>query len=60
MSRLGLLSVQLALFCSFLLGFGDSCFNTQLLSIVGFMFRNNSAPAFAVFRFIQVSVGAPR
>lgn len=51
-----LLSVQLALFCSFLLGLGDSCFNTQLLSIVGFMFRSNSAPAFAVFRFIQVSV----
>ncbi|CAG02272.1 unnamed protein product [Tetraodon nigroviridis] len=49
-------SVPLALFCSFLLGFGDSCFNTQLLSIVGFVFRNNSAPAFAAFRFIQVSV----
>ncbi|TNM97087.1 UNC93-like protein MFSD11 isoform X2 [Takifugu flavidus] len=51
-------SVQLALFCSFLLGLGDSCFNTQLLSIVGFMFRNNSAPAFAVFRFIQSIMAA--
>ncbi|XP_041828362.1 UNC93-like protein MFSD11 isoform X2 [Melanotaenia boesemani] len=46
-------SVWLALFCSFLLGLGDSCFNTQLLSIVGFIFRDNSAPAFAVFKFIQ-------
>lgn len=51
-------SVELALFCSFLLGFGDSCFNTQLLSIVGFMFRSNSAPAFAVFRFIQSIMAA--
>uniref|UniRef100_A0A8C8MCR2 UNC93-like protein MFSD11 n=1 Tax=Oncorhynchus tshawytscha TaxID=74940 RepID=A0A8C8MCR2_ONCTS len=33
--------VELALLCSFLLGLGDSCFNTQL------------APAFAVFKFVQ-------
>ncbi|KAM9843407.1 UNC93-like protein MFSD11 [Aulostomus maculatus] len=46
-------SVGVALLCSFLLGLGDSCFNTQLLSIIGFMFRENSAPAFAVFKFIQ-------
>uniref|UniRef100_A0A8C8IKM8 Major facilitator superfamily domain containing 11 n=1 Tax=Oncorhynchus tshawytscha TaxID=74940 RepID=A0A8C8IKM8_ONCTS len=46
-------SVELALLCSFLLGLGDSCFNTQLLSIVGFMFREDSAPAFAVFKFVQ-------
>ncbi|KAK7938750.1 hypothetical protein WMY93_002076 [Mugilogobius chulae] len=46
-------SVGVALFCSFLLGLGDSCFNTQLLSIIGFMFKDNSAPAFAVFKFIQ-------
>lgn len=51
-----LLSVGVALLCSFLLGLGDSCFNTQLLSIIGFMFRDNSAPAFAVFKFIQVRV----
>lgn len=49
------LSVGVALLCSFLLGLGDSCFNTQLLSIIGFMFRDNSAPAFAAFKFIQVS-----
>lgn len=46
--------MELALFCSFLLGLGDSCFNTQLLSIVGFIFREDSAPAFAVFKFVQV------
>ncbi|XP_068605507.1 UNC93-like protein MFSD11 [Brachionichthys hirsutus] len=51
-------SVGVALFCSFLLGLGDSCFNTQLLSIIGFMFRDNSAPAFAVFKFIQSIMAA--
>ncbi|CAJ1075923.1 UNC93-like protein MFSD11 [Xyrichtys novacula] len=51
-------SVAVALLCSFLLGFGDSCFNTQLLSIIGFMFRDNSAPAFAVFKFIQSIMAA--
>uniref|UniRef100_A0A8C7W003 Major facilitator superfamily domain containing 11 n=1 Tax=Oncorhynchus mykiss TaxID=8022 RepID=A0A8C7W003_ONCMY len=35
-------SVEVALLCSFLLGLGDSCFNTQLLSIVGFMFREDN------------------
>ncbi|XP_061837518.1 UNC93-like protein MFSD11 [Nerophis lumbriciformis] len=51
-------SVGVALLCSFLLGFGDSCFNTQLLSIVGFTFRDNSAPAFAIFKFIQSILAA--
>uniref|UniRef100_UPI0037E8D2BB UNC93-like protein MFSD11 n=1 Tax=Semicossyphus pulcher TaxID=241346 RepID=UPI0037E8D2BB len=51
-------SVPLAMFCSFLLGLGDSCFNTQLLSIIGFTFRDNSAPAFAVFKFIQSIMAA--
>ncbi|XP_062342370.1 UNC93-like protein MFSD11 [Osmerus eperlanus] len=46
-------SIEVALLCSFLLGLGDSCFNTQLLSIVGLMFREDSAPAFAVFKFVQ-------
>lgn len=51
-------NVGVALLCSFLLGLGDSCFNTQLLSIVGFMFKDNSAPAFAVFKFIQSIMAA--
>uniref|UniRef100_A0A8C1BGA7 Major facilitator superfamily domain containing 11 n=1 Tax=Cyprinus carpio carpio TaxID=630221 RepID=A0A8C1BGA7_CYPCA len=46
-------SVTVALICSFLLGLGDSCFNTQLISIVGFLFRDDSASAFAVFKFVQ-------
>ncbi|XP_028268141.1 UNC93-like protein MFSD11 [Parambassis ranga] len=51
-------SIGVALLCSFLLGLGDSCFNTQLLSIIGFLFRDNSAPAFAVFKFIQSIMAA--
>uniref|UniRef100_A0A3B4ZLS9 Major facilitator superfamily domain containing 11 n=1 Tax=Stegastes partitus TaxID=144197 RepID=A0A3B4ZLS9_9TELE len=51
-------SLGVALLCSFLLGLGDSCFNTQLLSIIGFLFRDNSAPAFAVFKFIQSIMAA--
>lgn len=48
------LSVGVAMLCSFLLGLGDSCFNTQLMSIIGFMFPDNSAPAFASLKLIQV------
>ncbi|XP_053309919.1 UNC93-like protein MFSD11 isoform X2 [Spea bombifrons] len=43
----------LALFSSFLLGLGDSCFNTQLLSILGSLYAEDSAPAFAIFKFVQ-------
>lgn len=43
----------IAIFCSFLLGFGDSSFNTQLYSILGFMFPEDSSPAFALFKFVQ-------
>ncbi|XP_053565544.1 UNC93-like protein MFSD11 [Bombina bombina] len=46
-------SKVLALFCSFLLGLGDSCFNTQLLSILGSFYAEDSAPAFAIFKFVQ-------
>ncbi|NXP11322.1 MFS11 protein, partial [Thinocorus orbignyianus] len=44
---------EVAVFCSFLLGLGDSCFNTQLLSILGFLYSEDSAPAFAIFKFVQ-------
>lgn len=50
-----LFSKEVAIFCSFLLGLGDSCFNTQLLSILGFLYSEDSAPAFAVFKFVQVT-----
>nr|KAF6416412.1 major facilitator superfamily domain containing 11 [Molossus molossus] len=46
-------SKEVAIFCSLLLGLGDSCFNTQLLSILGFLYSEDSAPAFAVFKFVQ-------
>nr|KAF6286825.1 hypothetical protein mPipKuh1_010002 [Pipistrellus kuhlii] len=46
-------SKEVAIFCSFLLGLGDSCFNTQLLSMLGFLYSEDSAPAFAVFKFVQ-------
>ncbi|NXN30902.1 MFS11 protein, partial [Nycticryphes semicollaris] len=46
-------SKEVAIFCSFLLGLGDSCFNTQLLSILGFLYSEDSAPAFAIFKFVQ-------
>lgn len=48
------LSVSIALLCSFLLGLGDSCFNTQLYSILGRVYAEHSTPAFAIFKFIQV------
>ncbi|XP_074029711.1 UNC93-like protein MFSD11 isoform X2 [Leptinotarsa decemlineata] len=47
----------LAIFCSFLLGFGDSCYNTQIYSLLGSVYADKSAPAFAIFKFTQ-SVGA--
>ncbi|XP_071776768.2 UNC93-like protein MFSD11 [Centroberyx gerrardi] len=46
-------SVSIAMLCSFLLGLGDSCFNTQLYSILGHVYAEQSAPAFAIFKFIQ-------
>ncbi|XP_061556759.1 UNC93-like protein MFSD11 isoform X1 [Phycodurus eques] len=46
-------SVSVALLCSFLLGLGDSCFNTQLYSILGSVYAEQSTPAFAIFKFIQ-------
>lgn len=46
-----------ALVCSFLLGLGDACFNTQVYSMLGGVFASQSAAAFALFKFVQ-SVGA--
>lgn len=53
-------SKEVAILCSFLLGLGDSCFNTQLLSILGFLYSEDSAPAFAVFKFVQVTRIVPQ
>jgi len=43
----------LAIFTSFILGFSDACFNTQVFSILGGTFRQESASAFAIFKFVQ-------
>jgi len=43
----------LAIMCSFLLGLGDACFNTQIYSILGGVYADDSASAFAIFKFTQ-------
>ncbi|CAG0921941.1 unnamed protein product [Notodromas monacha] len=43
----------LALLCSYLLGLGDACYNTQLYAIVGSLYSTDSAPAFALYKFAQ-------
>uniref|UniRef100_T2MJ12 UNC93-like protein MFSD11 n=1 Tax=Hydra vulgaris TaxID=6087 RepID=T2MJ12_HYDVU len=39
--------------CAFFLGFGDSCFNTQMYTILGTAYVNDSASAFALFKCLQ-------
>ncbi|XP_014776808.1 UNC93-like protein MFSD11 isoform X1 [Octopus bimaculoides] len=46
-------SIAVALVCSFLLGFGDSIFNTQIFAILGTVFPEDGAPAFALYKFAQ-------
>lgn len=43
----------LAMAGSLALGFGDACFNTQVYSLLGLLFVQQSAPAFALFKFCQ-------
>ncbi|KOC62902.1 UNC93-like protein MFSD11 [Habropoda laboriosa] len=46
-------SPVLAMAGSLTLGFGDACFNTQVYSLLGLLFAQRSAPAFALFKFCQ-------
>lgn len=46
-------NIYLAVFTAFILGFSDSCFNTQITSILGGAFKEQSSSAFAIFKFMQ-------
>ena len=50
-------SLVVALVCALLLGFGDACYNTQIYSILGVIYSNQSAHAFALYKFFQVKRG---
>ncbi|XP_063678612.1 UNC93-like protein MFSD11 [Bolinopsis microptera] len=51
-------SIYLALGLGVLLGLGDGGFNVSIYAAVGTIFESNPAPAFAMFKFVQSSVGA--
>ncbi|XP_052831766.1 UNC93-like protein MFSD11 isoform X2 [Octopus bimaculoides] len=51
-------SIAVALVCSFLLGFTDSIFNTQVLAIVGTMFIEDAVAAFSLCKFFQCFAAA--
>uniref|UniRef100_A0A5S6QJ68 UNC93-like protein MFSD11 n=1 Tax=Trichuris muris TaxID=70415 RepID=A0A5S6QJ68_TRIMR len=46
-------SDYLALLCSVLLGFGDSCWNTQIYATLGKQYAGESTQAFSLFKFVQ-------
>ncbi|XP_050301655.1 UNC93-like protein MFSD11 [Anthonomus grandis grandis] len=46
-------NAYVAILCSFLLGLGDACYNTQIYSILGGVYAEDSSSAFAIFKFTQ-------
>ncbi|XP_025209177.1 UNC93-like protein MFSD11 [Melanaphis sacchari] len=49
---------HLAVFCSFLLGLGDSGFNTQIYNMIGVKYSDNSASATSLLMFMQATSAA--
>uniref|UniRef100_A0A1A9WGE6 UNC93-like protein MFSD11 n=1 Tax=Glossina brevipalpis TaxID=37001 RepID=A0A1A9WGE6_9MUSC len=45
--------VWIALLCAFLTGTGDACIHIQIYSLVGVIYANKSAAAFAIFTFVD-------
>jgi len=46
-------SKALVVLIAFLLGFSDACFNTQVTSLLGGVFKEQASSAFAIFKFMQ-------
>ncbi len=46
-------SVPVAIVTSLVFGFGDGCYGTQILALLGSIYSDQSAPAFAVFKLVQ-------
>ncbi|XP_053212928.1 UNC93-like protein MFSD11 isoform X2 [Panonychus citri] len=46
-------SLILALICSFLIGFGDACYQNQINAFLGSVYRAESSPPFAICVFFQ-------
>lgn len=51
-------NIVLALLCSFTLGFGDACYITQIYGVIGTLFVQENAAAFAIFKFVQNTVAS--
>lgn len=51
-------NIYLALFGSFMLGLGDACYNTQIFSFLGSVYKDDSAAGFAIFKFAQSAFAA--
>ncbi|VDK43557.1 unnamed protein product [Cylicostephanus goldi] len=46
-------SIFIAIVTAYFLGLGDSCWNTQIYTLIGAMYKDESSCAFALFKFFQ-------